>query len=367
MYEEEKLEYFVDKENEKRIKENQTDFIRKFENGYIGKLCKLYWRVTKANKEWENDSDKYIQRINANVTSSVIKTMVVKLRCIKFRITNRSKVSDTGKRNDYLSIAAIIKNEGQYIREWVEFHILSGVDRFYIFDNESTDNTVEILQPYIDRGVVIYFYYPGSKAQVCAYNDAIRLCRGKSKWLAMIDADEFLFPAERNNLKEVLKEYEQYPAVGVNWVVYGPCGHEQRVEGTIISNYYMTFQDRNNELNCRIKSIVQPIKTMCYCSPHFGIYKHGEMAVDENKEVISGGALYVEEGRACTYRNSIKKLRINHYWTKSLEELKEKCQRGYADGSVNPEYEKILARLDFPLMEDREIERFVRIQKIGDK
>ncbi len=50
----------------------------------------------------------------------------------------------------------------------------------------------------------------------------------------------------------------------------------------------------------------------------------------------------------CTMFNSCNKLRINHYWTKSEEELRIKCQRGYTDGKENPTYELTLARVDFP-------------------
>jgi hypothetical protein len=40
----------------------------------------------------------------------------------------------------YLFIGAIIYNEAEYIAEWIEYHLLVGVQKFYIFDNESTDN-----------------------------------------------------------------------------------------------------------------------------------------------------------------------------------------------------------------------------------
>ncbi len=34
---------------------------------------------------------------------------------------------------------AIAKNEGPYIREWIEYHRQVGVQKFLIYDNESTD------------------------------------------------------------------------------------------------------------------------------------------------------------------------------------------------------------------------------------
>ena len=48
-----------------------------------------------------------------------------------------------------LSVVAIMKNEGPYLREWIEYHKLVGVEKFYLYNNGSTDDTVEILSPYV--------------------------------------------------------------------------------------------------------------------------------------------------------------------------------------------------------------------------
>ena len=72
------------------------------------------------------------------------------------------KVCETFYKNNkvYLSITAVLQNEAPYIKEWIEYHRLVGVERFYIYDNESTDNVKEILKPYIDLGIVCYHYVP---------------------------------------------------------------------------------------------------------------------------------------------------------------------------------------------------------------
>lgn len=54
-----------------------------------------------------------------------------------------------------LSIMAIVKNE-KYIQEWIEYHLLVGVQHFYIYDNESTDGLKDRIQKYIDDGIVTY-------------------------------------------------------------------------------------------------------------------------------------------------------------------------------------------------------------------
>ena len=71
----------------------------------------------------------------------------------------------------YLAVCAIAKNEGPYFKEWIEWHRAKGVEKFYIYDNESTDGTREVLAPYIESGLVDYTYFPGRKRQLAAYDD----------------------------------------------------------------------------------------------------------------------------------------------------------------------------------------------------
>ena len=175
--------------------------------------------------------------------------------------------------------------------------------------------------------------------------------------MALIDADEFLFPTEDISLPDFLKNYEKFPAIGVNWITFGHCNHEKQQDGLLVDNYQMTFADKDNPLNCRIKSIVRP-KCVSYCnSPHFCHYKHG-FAVDENMNTICAPSFESVFSNSITLFNSTYKIRINHYWTKSKEELKEKIKRGYPDGASVDKYENIIKRLDFPLVNDKKIIEF---------
>ena len=65
----------------------------------------------------------------------------------------------------YLAVCAIAKDEGPYFKEWIEWHRKQGVDKFYVYDNESTDCTKEVLEPYIKSGLVEYTYFPGYRMQ----------------------------------------------------------------------------------------------------------------------------------------------------------------------------------------------------------
>ena len=102
----------------------------------------------------------------------------------------------------YLSVCAIAKNEGSYFKEWIEWHRKQGVEKFYIYDNESADCTKEVLQPYIESGLVEYTYFPGQKRQLAAYDDCFERHRLDTRWLAIIDLDEFIVPMKDNTIPD---------------------------------------------------------------------------------------------------------------------------------------------------------------------
>ena len=204
---------------------------------------------------------------------------------------------------NYLSVVAVLKDEAKNLREWLDFHIDVGVDHFYLYDNGSTDGTKIICESYDN---VTYTYNTMDMCQMACYYNALTAYRDQSKWMAFIDLDEFLFsPSE--DLKECLKDFEQFPGIAVNEVFFGSNGHETRPSGGVLRNY----TKREKEINKHIKSIVQPPFTLCSAdNPHSFWYKQGG-AVNEKKEPCPGP--FNEPA-------SVDRLRINHYWVKSKEE-----------------------------------------------
>ena len=44
-----------------------------------------------------------------------------------------------------LSCCALIKNEENFLKEWLDHYINEGVEHFYLIDNGSADNTLNII------------------------------------------------------------------------------------------------------------------------------------------------------------------------------------------------------------------------------
>lgn len=222
----------------------------------------------------------------------------------------------------YLSVCAIFRDEAPYLREWLEFHKLVGAERFFLYDNGSSDGSSAVLAPYIESGEATVTDWPHHPGQLPAYNDCIRRHREDSRWIAFIDLDEFLFSPTGRPVPDVLREFERWPAVGANWAVFGTAGHVEKPPGLVIESYVQIW--RNPRARRTIKSIVDPRRVVECDNPHYCKYRDGELAVDELRRPIEGPDF------ALTPTPSRSLLRVNHYWTKSEEEFRDKLSRRQA-------------------------------------
>ena len=60
----------------------------------------------------------------------------------------------------YLAACTIYRDAASYLAEWIEFHRLVGVERFFLYDNGSADDHREVLAPYVDEGIAVVHDWP---------------------------------------------------------------------------------------------------------------------------------------------------------------------------------------------------------------
>ena len=234
-----------------------------------------------------------------------------------------------------LAIVAIAKNEAPYIKEWIEYHKLVGVSKFYIYDNESEDNLRECLKNYIETGIVEYTFISGKSQQLPAYNNAIRRFKNECKYMAFVDLDEFICPVDRDKkvfhvIDEILANELHAGGVGVTWRVFGSSGHKTKPKGMVIENYLYRGKDDIWQ-NYHIKTIADPRMIKEVISPHFPIYKLGAWNINENGIRLPG---WYPLGQCYS------KIKLNHYFCKSREEALAKWNRGLADRNVKYDWTK---------------------------
>jgi len=241
------------------------------------------------------------------------------------------------KFENYLSVLAVTKNESPYLREWIEYHHNLGVEKFYICDDQSTDETFKILLPYINSGTVIYkkIYRNNKKGflpevQRKIYTKAVRRYKNKTRWLAIFDIDEFFVPLKHNSIVEFLKEYEEFSQIIIHWKMFGSSGHTAKPAGLVIENYNYSHED----VHLTGKSIVNPRAILGQAEVHYS--KVIGMPVDERKH------LYPQDPSVIGATADI--MCINHYWSKSEEEFVSR--RGYLASDVLKKFDAQAVKFD---------------------
>lgn len=246
----------------------------------------------------------------------------------------------------YLTAVAIFKNEARNLDEWLAFCRLEGIEHVLLYDHSSTDDCREVLRPWVEAGFVELFDWPlpwKEGAQTRAYLDALERLRGRSRWAAFIDIDEFLFSPTGQPLPGVLRRFEGQAGVIVNWQCYGTSGHKIRPEGLTIESF--TRRAKTGwARNRRVKTIVDPLLAIEPDSPHLFTVKAGSTLVTEDFKPVrvirsANGRRRLRHLAArwpylpfdpysvvvpSVRQVSVTELRINHYATRSEEDLKVK-------------------------------------------
>jgi hypothetical protein len=229
-------------------------------------------------------------------------------------------------------VVAIMKNEGRYLREWIEFQRLMGVYRVYLYDNGSTDDSDEVIAPYVAEGFVTVipwttFDAEGS-AQLYAYAHALCNFGPQFRWMAFIDLDEFLFPVSATNLADVLSGYEDCPCLCVPSFMFGFAEHESPPAGLVIENYtqrspFPPPPDRKKLLHW--KSIVQPAAVVGVHNSHmFALASGITGGFDERKLLVTRERRHENPPPGAV-------LRLNHYFTRSRQEFAAKVNQKQFD------------------------------------
>ena len=234
-----------------------------------------------------------------------------------------------------IGIGAIVRNEAPYLLEWIAFHRVLGIERFFIADNGSTDGSGAILAALAAAGVVHHLPFPGrpgTPPQLPAYEAILRRHGGEADWIAFIDADEFLLPAAGLvALDAVLAPLAASPGIGaivVNWAVYGSAGH-LAMGAAPVTGRFGRRAEAAHTAHHHFKSIVRT------CAPAaVGVNPHVFHLVAPYRTVHCDGRPVRAHPRGIPGLSAEvvwAPLRLNHYVVKSREEfMTRKLPRGRA-------------------------------------
>jgi Glycosyltransferase family 92 len=231
----------------------------------------------------------------------------------------------TSEPDVYLAVCALYRNEAPYLAEWIEFHRLVGVERFYLYDNSSDDHHLQVLARYLDEGTVVRHEWPAEittgpelgQAQRGAYEHCLRAHGEEARWIAAIDVDLFLFSPTGRTVSELLTEFERWPAVAVNTRYLGPSDRVSSASTLVVERHTRVADPWDGRI---VKSIVDPCAVTGCLSSHRFECRRG-VTVDENGYAV----LPVRSAQSAS--PSFARLQINHYFARSDGEFREKLPR----------------------------------------
>ena len=144
---------------------------------------------------------------------------------------------------DEIIFSTIVKNEDNYVKQWIDFHLNIGITRFIIYDNsetpdktstqsvEKTTNLPSLLDDYIKRDIVVLIKWPypyrlslslpgitgnisGQTTQQCHSIHTFK----NSKYIGLFDVDEYINMQENNNIHNFFEELIIKEKIDVNQI-----------------------------------------------------------------------------------------------------------------------------------------------------
>ncbi|XP_050236971.1 glycosyltransferase family 92 protein RCOM_0530710 [Mercurialis annua] len=144
------------------------------------------------------------------------------------------KRSNKGKYE--LCACTMMWNQASFLREWIAYHAWLGVERWFIYDNNSDDGIQEVIDELnLENYNVSRHSWPWIKAQEAGFSHCAMQARSECKWLGFFDVDEFFyFPRHRgqdmqgqNSLKTLVANYSDSPTYAEIRTIchsFGPSG-----------------------------------------------------------------------------------------------------------------------------------------------
>ena len=172
---------------------------------------------------------------------------------------------------------------------------------------------------------MVWHDWPLFPGQLQAFDDCIERHREDARWIAFVDADEFLFSPTMRPVSEILRDFEQFPGVGVNCLTFGTNGHQTPPPGLVIDNYRAAHRpgaprtDHQEHRRARRASCTRAASRTTSAT------SSARRRVTERREQIAG-----DETDAASY----DLLRINHYFTRSQIERDAKIASARADNGL---------------------------------
>ena len=244
-------------------------------------------------------------------------------------------------------ILTVIKNEHEYLEEWIKYHLDLGVEHIFIFEDIDSDSHKEICDRYNDKvtlNSVLTILNEDSKKKAFEIKQThkwnlqhLYLRTGLMfikenfsniyDWCFVIDNDEFItLEKEEYNLNDVIPIFNDYDAFIMQWKCYGANGHISKpdyIKQGIVDTY-------TKEIAGRISDTLHSLVKTCY---NIKAYKD-DFFYNQHRP-ISKCNWCNTNFRRNVYNPKYNNIYLRHYITKSWEEYVWKRKvRGFIWGGT---------------------------------
>lgn len=193
------------------------------------------------------------------------------------------------RRPFFLCACTLVWNGAKFLKEWIMYHSFLGVQRFFLYDNNSDDDIDFVLESLHSYNVSRH-PWPWLKTQEASFSHCAVRASSQCMWVAFIDLDEFIFPrsflpSEERKITEpplhgLIKEYDRVDKgklgqLKISNFNFGPSGLNTLSKSGQMVNYICRMS-----LPKRVKSIVRASAIHpSYCSRvHYFELKAGYLA-----------------------------------------------------------------------------------------
>lgn len=231
-------------------------------------------------------------------------------------------IPKTDKKYKY-SICSCFKNEAPYFKEFIEYHMLIGFEHFYFYNNNSEDNYREVLQEYIEKGIVTLVEWPIVPCQQPMYENWYVTYRHETQWVAFLDLDEFICPTRAHTIDEWIKPFEKYPIIMMYWRMFGTSGIIENDTNKLVTEQYFNSWNKLVDIGKLIYNTDYDIAYFHKGMHHYMYVKYKGRHVPP----INQFGYFVRYG---IHRYNMKddEIQVNHYWSKSYDCYLAKHKRG---------------------------------------
>ena len=156
-----------------------------------------------------------------------------------------------------MCLCTMLHNQARFMKEWVMYHAKIGVQRWFIYDNNSDDDIDKVIKFLQSAGYNITRHlWPWVKTQEAGFAHCALQARSSCEWVGFIDIDEFFNVRIVGGLHQVIRRHARSDNVGeirTRCYSFGPSGlKEVPYEGMVVGYTCRLVASE------RHKSIVRP-------------------------------------------------------------------------------------------------------------